>query len=99
MMEHRLDNRIHTPINVTIHTDKGDAFQAHANNLSRGGVNIELEDIWVVEVNKLVIMEFMEESLRIKIPALVLQTSGNSASLMFIEHSPELHSFLSDLNR
>ena len=99
MMEHRLDNRIHTPINVTIHTDKGDAFKARANNLSRGGVNIDLEEIWVVEVNKLVIMEFMEERLHIKIPALVLQTSENSASLMFIEHSPELHSFLSDLNR
>ena len=99
MMEHRLDYRIQTPINVTIHTDKGDTYKTRASNLSRGGVCVEMEAVWEIKENKLVLMEFMEEDLSVKIPALVVQTADTTASLMFIEHSPELHSFLSQRNR
>jgi c-di-GMP-binding flagellar brake protein YcgR len=99
MMEHRLDYRIQTPVNVTIHTNRGDTYKTRANNLSRGGVRVEMESVWEIKENKLVLMEFTEEDLSAKIPALVLQIAGKTASLMFIEHSPELHSFLSHRNR
>jgi len=87
------------PINVALHTDKGDILQTRANNLSRGGLCVEIELTWELQENKLVIVEFMEEWLFAKIPALVVQAGGTSASLMFIEHSPELHDFLSSRRR
>lgn len=99
MMEHRLDNRIQAPINVTIHTDNGDTLKTRANNLSRGGVCVETETAWGIKEKKLVLVEFREELLSAMIPALVLQTTEMTASLMFIEHSPELHSFLSHRHR
>jgi len=99
MMEHRLDNRIQAPIHVTLHTDNGDALQTRANNLSRGGVCVEMEAAWGIQEKKMVLVEFMEEQLPTKIPALVIQTTGMTACLMFIEHSPELHTFLSQLNK
>jgi c-di-GMP-binding flagellar brake protein YcgR len=99
MMEHRLDTRIEAPMEVTIHTDFGDTLQTRANNLSRGGMSIELATAGSLKEKKLVLVEFMEERLTTKIPALVIQTSGITASLMFIEHSPELHAFLSDRRR
>ena len=98
-MEHRLDNRIQAPLTITIHTDNGDSFQTRANNLSRGGVSVELEAGWGIAEKRLVMVEFMEEWLSTKIPALVIKTTEISASLMFLEHSPELHSFLTILNR
>jgi len=99
MMEHRLDNRVQAPLNVTIHMDTGDTLQTRANNLSRGGVCVEVEAAWDIREKKLVLVEFMEEALPTKIPALVIETTGVKACLMFIEHSPELHSFLSQLNK
>jgi hypothetical protein len=48
---------------------------------------------------KLVLVEFTEDRLSAKIPALIIETTGITASLMFIEHSPELHAFLSNRNR
>jgi len=99
MMEHRLDNRIQAPLNVTIHMDNGDALQTRANNLSRGGVCVEMEAAWGIREKKLVLVEFMEEMLPTKIPALVIETTGITACLMFIEHSPELHDFLSQINK
>jgi PilZ domain len=99
MMEHRLDDRIQTPISVMIHTDKGDTLKTRANNLSRGGLCVDMETSWDIKEKKLVVIEFMEEGFSTKIPALVLHTTGMTASLMFIEHSPELHSFLSHRNR
>ena len=99
MMEHRLDTRVQAPIDVTLHTDKGDSVQTRANNLSRGGVCVDVENAWGLRENKLVLVEFMEEQLPTRIPALVVQTSGTTASLMFIEHSPELHAFLSSRHR
>ncbi|MEJ2553206.1 MAG: PilZ domain-containing protein [Gammaproteobacteria bacterium] len=98
-MEHRLDDRIHAQFDVTIHTDNGDVLKARANNLSRGGVCVETEGLREIQENRLVLLEFAEDGLRAKIPALVLQTTGRSASLMFIEHSAELHSFLIQWNR
>ena len=99
MMEHRLDNRIQAPINVAIHTDKGSTFKTHANNLSRGGMSVELETAWGIKERKLVLVEFMEERLSTKIPAMVMHTTGISASLMFVEFSRELHSYLSNRNK
>ena len=99
MMEHRLDNRIQAPLNVTLHTDNGDTLQTRANNLSRGGVCVEVDTAWGIREKKLVLVEFMEEMLPTKIPALVIETTGITACLMFIEHSPELHSFLSHINK
>lgn len=98
-MEHRLDDRIQAQFDVTIHTDNGDVLKARANNLSRGGVCVETEGLWEIKERRLVLMEFTEDGLHTKIPALVLQSAGRSASLMFIEHSAELHSFLSQWNR
>ena len=98
-MEHRLDGRIRAQFDVTIHTDNGDVHKARANNLSRGGVSVELDGLWEIQEKKLVLMEFTEDGLCTKIPAMVLQISGRSASLMFIEHSPELHTFLRQWNR
>ena len=97
-MEHRLDSRIPAPINVTIQTDKRGVFKTRANNLSRGGVNVKMDTAWGIREKRLVFIEFMEERLSAKIPALVVQTTAISASLMFIEHSPEVHSFLSCRN-
>ena len=99
MMEHRLDNRIQAPLNVTLHTDNGDTLQTRANNLSRGGLCVEIETAWGIQEKKMVVVEFMEELLTTKIPALVIQTTGMTACLMFIEHSPELHGFLRQLNK
>ena len=98
-MEHRLDNRVQAPLNVTIHMDNGDTLQTRANNLSRGGVCVEVDTAWGIREKKLVLVEFMEEMLPTKIPALVIETTGITACLMFIEHSPELHSFLSHINK
>lgn len=99
MMEHRLDTRIQAPIDVIIHTDNGESLPTRANNLSRGGVCIEIDNAQSLREKKLVLVEFMEERLVTKIPALIIETTGITASLMFIEHSPELHAFLSDRNR
>jgi len=99
MMEHRLDNRIQAPLNVTIHMDNGDTLQTRANNLSRGGMCVEVDAACDIREKKLVLVEFMEEALPTKIPALVIETTGISACLMFIENSTELHSFLSQLNK
>jgi hypothetical protein len=79
--------------------DNGDALQTRANNLSRGGVCVEVDAAWDIREKKLVLVEFMEETLPAKIPALVIEATGIKACLMFIEHSPELHSFLSKLNK
>ena len=98
-MEHRLDNRIQAPLNVTIHMDNGDTLQTRANNLSRGGMCVEVDAACDIREKKLVLVEFMEEALPTKIPALVIETTGMSACLMFIEHSTELHTFLSQLNK
>ena len=98
-MEHRLDTRVEAPIEVTLHTDRGNSVQTHANNLSRGGICVEIEYAWELKENKLVVVEFMEEQLPTRIPALVVETSGTTACLMFIEHSPELHAFLSSRHR
>ena len=99
MMEHRLDTRVQAPIDVTLHTDRGDSVQTRANNLSRGGVCVEIENAWGLKENKLVLVEFMEERLPTKIPALVIQATRTTASLMFIEYSSELHAFLSNQHR
>ena len=99
MMEHRLDTRIQAPIDVIIHTDNGESLTTRANNLSRGGVCIEMDNARGLREKKLVLVEFMEERLVTKIPALIIEITGITASLMFIEHSPELHAFLSDRNR
>lgn len=98
-MEHRLDTRIQAPINVIIHTDNGESLPTRANNLSRGGVCIDMNDARGLKEKKLVLVEFTGERLSAKIPALIIETTDITASLMFIEHSPELHAFLSDLNR
>jgi len=97
-MEHRLDNRIQAPIKVTIQTGKRSIFKTRANNLSRGGVNVKMDIAWDIRKKRLVFVEFMEKRLSAKIPALVVQTTAISASLMFIEHSPEVQSFLSYRN-
>ena len=98
-MEHRLDARVQAPIDVNLHTDNGDIVQTRAKNLSRGGMHVEIEIAWGLKENKLVLVEFMEDQLPTKIPALVVQATGTTASLMFIEHSPELHDFLSSQRR
>jgi c-di-GMP-binding flagellar brake protein YcgR len=98
MMEHRLDSRIRAPINVTIQTGKRSTFKTRANNLSRGGVSVAMDTAWDIREKRLVFIEFKEKRLSAKIPALVVQTTAKSASLMFIEHSPEVHSFLSYRN-
>ena len=97
-MEHRLENRIQAPINVAIQTDKRRTFRTRANNLSRGGVNVAMDTAWGIKEKRLVFIEFMEEWLSARIPALVVQTTAVSASLMFIEQSPEVHSFLAYRN-
>ena len=93
-MEHRLDTRFEMPIELAIHTGKRAAYATRANNLSRGGVNVETDRRWEIRKKKLVLIEFMDAGLSVKIPALVVQTSKISASLMFTEHSPDLQSFL-----
>lgn len=98
MMEHRLDSRIQAPINVTIQIGKRSTFKMRANNFSRGGVNVEMDTAWDIKEKRPVFIEFMEERLSAKIPALVVQTTAISASLMFIEHSPEVYSFLNYRN-
>lgn len=98
MMEHRLDNRIQVPINVVIHINKRGTFKTRANNLSRGGVNVEMDTAWGIREKTLVSIEFMDEWLSAKIPALVLKTTLTSVSLMFIEPSNDLLSFLNYLN-
>jgi len=97
-MEHRLDNRIQAPIKVTIRTGKRSIFKTRVNNLSRGGMSVKMDAAWGIREKRLVFIEFMEKRLSIKIPALVVQTTAISASLMFIEHSSELQSFLSYRN-
>jgi hypothetical protein len=61
-------------------------------------MSVEMDTAWDIKEKRLVFIEFTEERLSVKIPALVLQTTGISASLMFLEHSPEVYSFLSYRN-
>ena len=93
-MEHRLENRVTEPIYVAIHTKQRDTYKTRIRNLSTGGVQVHIDTNWGIREKNVVLIEFMEELLSVKIPALVLWTSAISASLMFIERASELHSYL-----
>ena len=93
-----MDNRVQAPINVTIHIDKCDTIKTRVNNISRGGMNVEMDAACGIRKKTLVSIEFLHEWFSAKIPALVLETMPTSVSLMFIEPSTELHSFLSHLS-
>jgi len=92
-MEHRLDSRIEVPINVVICDTKA-RFNAQAKNLSRGGIYVETNAAGDLRKKSVVSIEFVEEWFSAKIPALVVETTAMSASLMFLSTSPELQSFL-----
>ena len=96
-MEHRLDARFEMPIELAIHTGTRGTYATRANNLSRGGVNVETNRRWEIRKKGLVLIEFLDAGLSAKIPALVVQTSKISASLMFTEYSPALQSFLNHI--
>jgi hypothetical protein len=92
-MEHRWDTRFRTPVKITVHTDWGTPLRSLAHNLSRGGVFLEMKEPGNLR-QAVVRVEFNEEQLSETIPALVLRCTKNAAALMFITHSPQLHSFL-----
>ena len=93
-MEHRLDNRVEVPIYVAIHTERHDTYKTRISNLSTGGAQVQVDSDWDIRDKNVVLIEFMEELLSVKIPALVVWTSAITASLMFIERVSELHSYL-----
>lgn len=96
-MEHRLDNRVEVPVYVGIDTERHGIFKARANNISTGGMSVEMDASWGIRKNTLVTIEFIDELFSAKIPAFVLETTATSVSLMFVKPSAELHSFLSNL--
>ena len=96
-MEHRLDKRVEMPVYVAIHTERYGTFKTCANNLSIGGMKVETDASWGIRRKTLVTIEFIDKFFSTKIPALVLETTATSVSLMFIKTSAELHSFLSNL--
>jgi len=96
-MEHRLDSRYEVPVHIAIHTERRDTFKTRANNLSTGGMNVEMDASWVIREKTLVTIEFIDEYFSAKIPALVLETTATSVSLMFTKATAELHSFLRSL--
>ena len=93
-MEHRLETRVAAPIYVAIHTAHHDTYKTRVCNICTGGAQVHIDTNWDIKEKKLVLIEFMEELLTMKIPALVLWTSAISASLMFTERVYELHSYL-----
>ena len=93
-MEHRLDNRVEIPIYVAIHTEHLDTYKARISNISTGGAQVQIDSNWDIRKKNVVLIEFMEELLSVKIPALVMWISAISASLMFIEHVSDLRSYL-----
>ena len=94
IMEHRLDSRVEVPIDVMIHTAGHDTYKTRISNLSTGGVQVFIDTNWDIKNKNMVLIEFMEEFLPVKIPALVIWTSAISASLMFIERVSEFNSYL-----
>lgn len=93
-MEHRLESRVTTPINVAIHTAQCDTYKTRICNLSTGGAQVHIDANWDIREKNVVLIEFLEDLLSVKIPALVVWTSAISASLTFIERASELHSYL-----
>lgn len=93
-MEHRLENRVTAPIHVAIHTAGRDTYKTRISNLSTGGAQVRIDTNWDIRNKNVVLIEFMEDLLSVKIPALVIWTSAISASLMFMERVSELHSYL-----
>ena len=93
-MEHRLESRVTAPIHVAIHTVQRDTYKTRICNLCTGGAKVYIDTTWDIRKKNVVLIEFMEDLLSVKIPALVIWTSAKSASLMFIERVSELHSFL-----
>jgi hypothetical protein len=94
MMEHRLNIRIRTPMNVVVHIDDGTSLMTHARNISRGGIVIEAGELDAIENKKVVWVEFIEEEIFAKVPSYVLRCTEKNAALMFITHPRELHSYL-----
>ena len=93
-MEHRLDNRFEVPIDVAIYTAQRGIYNTCISNLSTGGAQVLINASWDIRNKNLVLIEFMEKLLSVKIPALVMWTSEITASLMFIERVSELHLYL-----
>ncbi|MEJ2566714.1 MAG: PilZ domain-containing protein [Gammaproteobacteria bacterium] len=93
-MEHRLEDRVTAPICVAIHTTQRDTYKTRVRNLSTGGAQVHIDSTWDIRKINVVLIEFMEELISVKIPALVIWTSAMSASLMFIERVSELHAYL-----
>lgn len=93
-MEHRLEDRVVAPIDVAIHTIQHETYETRLCNLSMGGAQIQIDPSWEIRNKNLVVIEFMEKVLSVKIPALVIWTSTISASLMFMERFSELNSYL-----
>lgn len=85
------------PVSVVIHTDDGEALMSTTQNISRGGMVIESEDLAALEDKKVVWVEFMDEDVIAKVPSYVLRCSGNTVALMFITHPEALHTYLNSL--
>ena len=94
MMEHRWDTRVHTPVKLVVHTDDGRFLMSLTQNISRGGVVIDTEQLSAIESNKVVWMEFMEEDSIVKVPSYVLCCTDRTVALIFITHSQALHTYL-----
>ena len=97
MMEHRWDVRIAVPVSVVIHTDDGESVMSTTQNISRGGMVIEAEQLEALEDKKVVWVEFMDEDIIAKVPSYVLRCTEHTADLMFITHPEALHSYLNSL--
>lgn len=93
MMEHRLDERVRAPLNVTVHTDWGISFRSLAHNLSRGGVYVEMKEPGNLK-KTIVNVEFNDDQFSTIVPALVLRCSEKAAALMFITPLPQVKFFL-----
>ena len=99
MVEHRWDVRIAAPVSVIIHTDDGEALMSTTQNISRGGMVIEADEIGDLGDKKVVWVEFMDEEVIAKVPSYVLRSTKNTAALMFITHPEALHTYLNSLLR
>jgi len=97
MMEHRWDVRIAVPLSVVVHTEDGASVMSTTQNISRGGMVIEAEEIGELDDKKVVWVEFMDDDVIAKVPSYVLRCTENTAALMFITHPEALHAYLNAL--
>jgi hypothetical protein len=97
MMEHRWDVRIAVPVSVVVHTDDGELLMSTTQNISRGGMVIEAEELKTLVDKKVVWVEFMDDDIVAKVPSYVLRCTEGTAALMFITHPESLHAYLNSL--